>query len=269
MTRLELRGISVVIGGHALVDHASFALTGDELLGVIGPNGAGKSTLLRVAAGIAEPASGAALLDGKPLASSPPRERARRISYLPQGGMTHWPLTVARLVALGRLPHLEPFKRAGAGDEAAIAAALEACGMTEFAQRAITSLSGGERALALFARALAVGADVLIADEPAASLDPNHQLQVMEILKAQAGQGRAIAVVMHDLSMAARFCDRLILLDRGRIAASGAPDAVLTDANLRAVYAIEAARGNGEMPYVLPLRRIFSSQGQGTRKSPG
>ncbi|HYD98919.1 MAG TPA: ABC transporter ATP-binding protein [Alphaproteobacteria bacterium] len=234
-------GLGFRRGGRDILADVSLAVPGGAVWGLIGPNGAGKSTLLRLLAGLAAPAAGTVALEGAALAALPPRERARRIAYLPQAGTVAWPLTVERLVALGRLPHLQPWQRPGPADAAAIAAALAACEMEALRERPATELSGGERARALLARALAAEPRLLLADEPTAGLDPRHQLRVMALLRRAAAAGAAVVVVLHDLTLAARFCDGLLLLDRGRAVAAGTPGAVLTPERLAAVYGVEAA----------------------------
>jgi len=235
-------------GAAEMLAGISAELRQGELLGVLGPNGAGKTTLLRVWAGLIAPDRGAVMLDDTRLELLVPASRARSIAYLPQDGAAAWNLTVAETVSLGRLPH-------GGGDNGAVARALEAVGAWDWRARKIATLSGGEMQRVLLARALAVEAKYLLADEPVASLDPRYQLAVLDLLAAQADAGKGVAIVMHDLNLALRYCDRVILLDRGRIAGEGAPANVLDAARLAAVYGIEAVRGreNGQN-FILPLR---------------
>lgn len=249
--------LAVDIAGTRILTGIDLTLAPGALIGLIGPNGAGKSTLARALVGLAPAAAGRVLIDGATAAGLDPRAIARRVAYLPQGQDIHWPLSVERLVALGRLPHLAPFSRPAAADHAAIAAALADTGTAHLAARTATELSGGERARVLLARALATGAPALIADEPLASLDPGHRLDVMALLAARARAGALVVVVLHDLSVAARFCDRLMLLDRGRVHAEGRPDEVLTDAALARVYGIAAWRGDHDgAPLLLPVARV-------------
>ncbi|GHH13292.1 ABC transporter [Sphingomonas glacialis] len=257
MVTIATQALSVELGGRRVLDAVDVTLEHGALIGVIGPNGAGKSTLARALLGLLPPAAGRVTIDGTDVATLGSAEIARHIAYLPQAYALHWPLSVARLVGLGRLPHLGPFSRISALDQAAIDAALRDTGTAHLADRTATDLSGGERARVMLARALATGAPALIADEPLTALDPGHQLDVMALLRAQARGGALIVVVLHDLSIAARFCDRLLLLDRGRLVADGTPDAVLTDAALASVYGITAWRGTtGEQPLLLPYERI-------------
>ncbi|MDX1432599.1 MAG: ABC transporter ATP-binding protein [Gammaproteobacteria bacterium] len=243
--------ICLDLGERRVLADVSISLRGGEVLGVIGPNGAGKTSLLRVLAGLAAPASGTLDVD-------PGLERlpARGIGYLPQSAEVHWPLSVERVVALGRLPHLAPFRSPRSQDAARIAAAMRATDTTELAPRSIMDVSGGERARVLLARVLAGDPRVILADEPVAGLDPYHQLDVMSLFRAQAADGRAVVMVMHDLTLAGRFCDRLVLLDEGRVAASGVPAQVLTDEVVARVYRVAIVAGNhaGER-YMVPWTR--------------
>jgi iron complex transport system ATP-binding protein len=253
---IRIEALDVALGDRRVLAGIDTEMTGGGLIGVIGPNGAGKSTLARAMLGLLKPLAGRVLLDGAEVGTLRPADRARTIAYLPQGQTLHWPLSVERLVALGRMPHLAPFSRLSAADTAAIEAAMAATGTLDLRTRDATELSGGERARVMLARALAVEAQALIADEPLASLDPSHQMEMMELLAERARAGTLVVVVLHDLTMAARFCDRLLLLSQGRLMADGSPDAVLTDAALAEVYGITAWRGAaGGTPLLVPLGR--------------
>lgn len=257
MTVLAAHDIRVAFGGHTALDGVSLAAAPGETVGLIGPNAAGKTTLLRVLAGLLAPSAGHCSLDGRDDRQLPRGERARAIAYLEQGASCHWPLSVERMVSLGRLPHLAPWQRPGEADRRAVEAALERTGVGALAYRPVTELSGGERARCMLARIIATGASVLLADEPVAQLDPYHQIAVMELLQGHAADGGSVVVVLHDLALAARFCDRLILLDHGVVAAEGAPEAVLTPALLQQVYGISVEVGRrGDELYVIPWRRV-------------
>ena len=241
MSGLTVRGLSVDLGGAHVLRGLDLEAGPGELIGLLGPNGAGKSTLLRAICQLVPARAGEIGWMGQRLDRMSARERAMSLAYLPQGQVLHWPLSVRRLVELGRLPRLGRLSRIGLTDAEAVEAAMAQAEVTDLAERAATSLSGGERARALLARALAVGAPALLADEPTASLDPYHALQVMQVLRRVAHEGRLVIAVTHDLGLAARFCDRILLLDQGRKVADGTPQAVLTAERLRAVYRVDPA----------------------------
>ncbi|MGE0407717.1 MAG: ABC transporter ATP-binding protein [Amphiplicatus sp.] len=218
-----------------ILKEVSFGADKGEFVGLIGPNGAGKTTLLRVLAGL-EPAQGDRLIFGEPVAATAPVVRARRLSYLPQMRPVHWSMRVENIVALGRFAYGAPARLEGA-DAAAVARAVEATGIGALLSRPATALSGGEAARMHLARALCAETPILLADEPTAALDPRHQLAIMTALRERAGSALVIAA-LHDLALAAKFCTRIILLDAGRLAADGAPNAVLTAANLSRVFGV-------------------------------
>ncbi|MDI4656437.1 ABC transporter ATP-binding protein [Xanthobacter autotrophicus] len=247
---LEARHISVKRGGALVVRDFSLAARPGEMLGLIGPNGAGKTSVLRALAGLDPLASGTVTYGGRTADDIGRRALGRTLAYLPQNGRIHWPLPVEEVVALGRLPH------GAAGVDAAAERAMDAVELAPLRRRSAGSLSGGERARLLLARALAVEAPVLLADEPVAALDPYHQLQVMELLRATARAGTAVVAVLHDLTLAARFCDRLALMKGGGLIAEGPPAAVLTADRVAEAYGVTLERGEfGGEPFILPWRR--------------
>lgn len=204
-----------------------------RITAICGPNGAGKSTLLAALAGLLAPDAGEVLLDGAALISLPARQRARSLGYLPQNGEVAWDVSVASLVALGRLPHGD------AGDEA-IAGALSATDLTDFAQRPVSTLSGGEKARALLARVLAGEPRWILADEPLAALDLAHQLTIMRQMRAEAEAGRGVVIVLHDLAMAMNHADHVLVLEEGVLAAEGKTEAALGADVIRRVWGLEA-----------------------------
>jgi iron complex transport system ATP-binding protein len=188
------------------------------------------------------------------------RERARQVAYLPQQGESHWPLSVSKVIEMGRTPHLSPWRRPGMEDRQAIADAVALTEVEALLPRIVTTLSGGERMRVNLARLLASRAPLLLADEPIASLDPYHQFHIMEIFAEHARSGGTVLVVLHDLNYAARFCDRLVLLDNGKRAAEGKPRAVLQTARLQQVYGIETRWiEDGELSVLVPTGRDSGS----------
>lgn len=253
MVTIAADRVSVRIGGRDVVRGVTMRFGAGELVGVLGPNGAGKSSLMRALTGLAGH-GGEVRIDDRPLADWPRGAIARRIAYLPQGHVLHWPLSVERLVALGRLPHLAPLSRPSEADRAAITRAMERAEVTHLARRTATELSGGERARVLLARALAVEAPALIVDEPLASLDPAHQIHGMELLRAEADAGALVIAALHDLTLAVRHCDRVVVLADGGLVGDGPPAQVLTADLLARVFGIRAFFGDGTA-MVVPLSR--------------
>jgi iron complex transport system ATP-binding protein len=238
---LSVRGLNVDLGGRAVLRDVGLEARAGEVVGLVGPNGAGKTTLLRAICQLAPIRTGDMRWDGRALDRLNARMRATTLAYLPQGQTIHWPLTVRRLVELGRLPRLGPLSRPSSRDAAAVEEAMAAADIAQLAGRDTATLSGGERARVLLARALAVEAPVLLADEPTVSLDPRHVLEIMTLLRRIADQGRLVVAVMHELGLVARFCDRVVLLNEGRKVAEGPPRDVLTPERLRDVYRISAS----------------------------
>ena len=252
---LEASGLNVRLNGHLIVADAALKLRRGELVALVGPNGAGKTTLVRALAGLV-PAEGRIALEERDLAAFAPRERARRIAYLPQGHSFHWPVPAAAVVALGRYPHADPFSPPSEADRAAVARALAATNIEALANRSVATLSGGERARVALARALASEAPVLLADEPTASLDPRHQLVVMELLR-RAAEGGAVLAVIHDLLLAARFADRVLVMDRGRLVADGPPAEALGAERVAQVFGVATVSlETGEGRIAVPWRPL-------------
>jgi len=248
MTLLSARSLTVRRGECPVVDEATFSVSAGECVGLIGPNGSSKTTLLRGALGLL-PHEG-----HSSLAALPASDRAARVAWLPQLREIAWPMSVQRIVALGRLPHLARGATLRAADQAAIEAALCRMGLQDFRDRTATELSGGEQARVLIARTLAQDTPLLMADEPIAGLDPAAQIATLQVFETLAQEGNAVLTSLHDLSLAGRYCTRLIMMGAGRIVADGPPQDILTAERLAEVFHLRAnivPTPNG--PLVQPL----------------
>jgi iron complex transport system ATP-binding protein len=239
---VSVRNVSVTLAGRPILHELSFELPRQNLVALVGPNGAGKTTLLRTIAGLLRP-SGEVLIDGERVHDLPAPQRALKFGYLPQGHLVHWPLPAHDIVALGRYPHgaTDP-SRLPPADEAAVARAMQATDTVGFSDRPVTELSGGERSRVALARVLAVEAAVVLADEPTAFLDPRHQLDVMQLLRKAADGGTLVIVVTHDLGLAARFADVVLVMADGRLVAHGPPREALSEQVLANVFRVQAFR---------------------------
>jgi iron complex transport system ATP-binding protein len=248
---LDAQSLSVTLAGRVVLRDVSLALSPGHLVALVGPNGAGKTTLLRALAGLV-PSEGAIHVGGDALSSLSLRERARRFAYLPQGHIVHWPLPARDIVALGRYPHgaTDP-ARLTPRDTEAVQRAMQAADVTKFAARRVTELSGGERSRDALARVLAGEAPVILADEPTNSLDPRHQIDVMKTLRTAADQGGLVMVVTHDLGLAARFADTIVVLSEGRLVSQGAPADALSEQVMAEVFRISAFRAEFQREAVI------------------
>jgi iron complex transport system ATP-binding protein len=236
VTAISLDGVTVTLGGRQVVREVSADVEAGEWVALIGPNGAGKTSLLRAVAGLL-PCDGTVSLDGVPLDGLGRRERAKRLALVPQEPRTPPWLTVAEYVLMGRTPYLRPLAREGEADREAAARALTRLDLDELAERTLGTLSGGERQRVVVARALAQEAPIVLLDEPTASLDIGHQQQALDLLDAlRASEGLTLVAAMHDLTLAAQYADRVLLLDAGRVVADGAPAEVLTEEALARHY---------------------------------
>ena len=256
MVLLQSSGVSFIRSERALVNEVSLSVSAGELVGLVGPNGAGKSTLLNLLAGLDKCNSGSVTLNQRDINKISIAERSRLLAWVAQSGPVNWPLTVERVVSLGRRPHLTGWQKLSAEDQKAIDNAIAETDCESLRLQDATTLSGGERTRMLLARALAADPQILLADEPIAALDLKHQLQTMHLLRNFAANDKACLVVLHDLSLASRFCDRLYLMHEGKIASEGKPAEVLSHENLRQVYGVEVASGDGEVPYIVPVREL-------------
>lgn len=257
MSGLRVSGLSLTLGRREVLSGIDLAFARGRVTALLGPNGAGKSSLLAYLAGLRRPDSGTATIDGEAVATLDGRTRGRRIGLLPQSGEVHWNVDVATLVGLGRLPHRGRYGETEA-DRAAVSRAMAATDVTHLADRAVERLSGGERGRVLLARVLAGEPEWLLADEPLASLDPAHQIDVLERLREAAWAGAGVIVVLHDLNQAARVADDVVLLREGRVIASGEAEAVLTAPLIERTYGVmvEIGRAADGRRFIVPLDRV-------------
>lgn len=227
---LQIADVSVSLGGRSVLAGVSLSLKQGDVVALLGANGAGKTSLLRAALGLAKVSAGSATLGAADPAHLSPRQRALRAAYLPQRPQAIWPVSVEKLVALGRYAHGAAPDRLGARDQSAVDSALDACALASLRSRRMDEISGGEKARAHLARALAQQAPLLLLDEPTAGLDPAQALGVADIMRAHAGTG-AVLFSTHDVALAARVAQRVVLLKEGRVIAEGQPlDALTPDA---------------------------------------
>ena len=249
--------VSLTLRGRLVLNMMSGVLRHGRVTAILGPNGAGKSTLLSCLSGLRVPDSGQVTLGSRAITSLDRRERGRTIGLLPQHGDVHWDVNVQTLVALGRLPHRGRWGESAA-DTAAVAAAMAATDCTHLAERTVQRLSGGEQGRVLLARVLAGEPDWLLADEPLAGLDPAHQLDVLDRLKTVALNGAGVAIVLHDLTQAARIADDIIILKDGKVIAAGRRETALTKENIAAAYGVDVHIGetSSGAPMIVPIRRL-------------
>jgi iron complex transport system ATP-binding protein len=243
---LEGRDLAFAYDGRPVLRGVDFSLERGELVAIVGPNGAGKSTLLHLLLGVLQPDRGSVRSSGQALAGLDRGEIARRVAFVPQEARADFDFTVQELVAMGRTPYLGRFQPERTTDVEAVNHALDVTGTRAFAERLVSELSFGERQRVHVARAIAQTTDVLLLDEPTSNLDVGHQLEIMGLLEGLVRGGKAAAVALHDLSLAARFADRVVVLSGGRIVGDGKPADVITEAMLEAHFLIRARVHRGE-----------------------
>ena len=254
----ELRGVTFGYGREPALRDVSFAVERGEFLGIIGPNGSGKSTLLRLMSGVRRPWTGEVRVGGRPLASYRQRELSRIVAVVPQETTIDFPYSVLEVVLFGRTPHLGGFAFESERDLEAARRAMERTDVAHLSGRAITELSGGERQRVILARALAQEPAVLLRDEPGAFLDIRHEVETYDLLRELKEQGMTIVSVLHDLNLAALYCERVALLDAGRVDSLGTPAEVMTYPILTRVYGTEIYVSMNDITgalNVLPLNR--------------
>jgi iron complex transport system ATP-binding protein len=256
---LQLEGVSVDIGGQRIVSDVNLVVEDGEFAGLLGPNGSGKSTILKTVYRARQPVSGRVLLDGVDLWALPARQAARRVSAVAQETTVEFDFTVWEMVMIGRTPHKRGFERDNRDDRALVANAIERVGCADLAHRSFNTLSGGEKQRVLIARALAQGADHLVLDEPTNHLDIRYQLEVLELV---AGLGVTVIAALHDLSLAALFCQRAFLMSDGQVVTSGRPDQVITTETVRHAYGADVLiieHPETATPHLIPRRLPISS----------
>ena len=257
---IEARHVTFTYGREPVLSDVSLAVRPGEMLGVIGPNGSGKSTLLRLLSGVLEPTAGEILVHGRRLPDYVRRDLARQVAVVPQDTVIEFPFSVTEVVLMGRSPHLGGFAFEGDRDVAAARDAMARTGVVHLADRSIHALSGGERQRVVLARALAQDTPILLLDEPGAFLDIRHEVEIYDLLRDLQGDGKSIITVLHDLNLAALYCERVALLQRGRLFRLGTPAEVITYAALTEVYETEVYVDLNDITgavNVLPLSRPY------------
>ncbi len=266
---LRASGLRMRYGERTVFSDVDLAFRAGEMIGLIGPNGSGKTTLLRLLMGLITPAMGEVCIDGVPLARYRRRRLARLMTLVPQDTGFDFALSVEAIVAMGRNPHLGRFEVPGASDLALIAEAMALTGVAALAGRTIDTLSGGERQRVLIARAIAQQTPIVLLDEVTANLDLCHQLEVLDLARAMAARGCLVIAAIHDLGMASRWCDRLVLLADGALQADGPPRAVLTRAILRRFFAVDALIGEAPSGAGLAVTALASTGSGPSPPAPG
>ena len=253
MTALRVNDLQFAYGKHRVLNGVSFAVSKGSMVFVLGRNGAGKSTLFKCILGHVKKAAGEIEIDGLPLASYPPRALAKKVAYIPQAGAPTYNYTVRQMVTMGRTAHLSPFASRTAEDDAIVTEALLRMGISDLAEKGYEEISGGERQLALIARALVQQGSILLMDEPTAHLDFGNQLRVLERVKGLTKAGLTVLVISHNPQHALHFGDAVLALENGRVRAFGAPDEVLLPELVRALYGVEVTFARcGEETVILP-----------------
>lgn len=266
-SRLIADNLSLGYGDRVIVDHLDLEVRTGVITTVIGPNGCGKSTLLRALGRLLKPRNGSVLLDGKAIGSMRTKDVARTLGMLPQAPLAPEGLTVADLVARGRHPHQSWLRQWSSDDEGEVAEALALTGVSDLADRPVDQLSGGQRQRAWISMALAQGTDILLLDEPTTYLDLAHSIEVLDLVDRMHEElGRTVVMVLHDLNLAIRYSDQLIVMRDGSIVAAGAPKDIISAELLLEVFGLEAAviaDPVSDRPLVVPIgtRHVYGAVG--------
>ncbi|MHC1597778.1 MAG: ABC transporter ATP-binding protein [Methermicoccaceae archaeon] len=261
--KLTVREVEFSYSSTPVLEGITMELAKSEVLGIVGPNGAGKSTLIRCIDGILKPQCGSILLDGIEMRNMGLMEVAKRLGYVSQSASRTFPTTVFDMVLMGRHPHAG--WRCSEGDVSKVVEVIRLMDLEEFAMRDFNDLSGGQQQKVLIARALAQEPDVLLLDEPTSNLDIRHQLELMDLIKDLVRNGKiSVVMAMHDLNLASRYADKVLIMKEGRIFNAGHPSDVLTPDNISSVYGVEAEviTCNGKSPYIVPIKPVPRRRGQ-------
>lgn len=241
MKPIKTSELSYGVNGKTIVDDVTFEIKRNEFLGIVGPNGAGKSTLLRLLARIINPTEGRILLDGEDISGYEAKELYKKISFLPQTSYFDFPLSVLEVVLTGRYPYLGIFESESKEDIRRAEDCLSLVDLEGFSRRKVTTLSGGEQQRVSIARVLAQETDFIFLDEPSSHLDIHHKFTLMELLRSLAQKGKGIVAVLHDLDLASKFCEKILVLENGRVAALGEPSHVLSEKLLSSVFKVRGS----------------------------
>jgi iron complex transport system ATP-binding protein len=238
---LSAQGISFMYREKPVLENVDLTVNNGEILGILGPNGCGKTTLLKLLNRNLHPQSGKVLMDGTDLEDVSKKFIARHIAVVPQSNEIRFAFSVREIVTMGRMPFLDSFRGESSDDMRIVEGAMEKTGITEFADRLINNMSGGERQRVIIARAIAQEPSILLLDEPTLHLDINHQFEILDLVKRLSDkEGLTVVIVSHDLPMVTKYCDRMVLIHDHRIFAEGKPEEVLTKENMRAAFNIDA-----------------------------
>ena len=241
MALIEFENVSVCLHKREIIRDISFHVEKGQFVCLLGPNGAGKTTLVKALAGLL-PYTGSIRINGQEVRDISPKTLGRQLAYIPQGHNVHWPMNVKDLVRLGRLPYYSMLNLHQAEDEDIINSALEASHLLDLADRRFDQLSGGEKSRVMIARSLASNPKIVLADEPTSALDPYHQLQIMDVLRNNTQRGLSLIAILHDISHAAQFSDKVLLLFEGNLVDIGHPEDVLSNDSLKKIFNIQLSQ---------------------------